>query len=47
MVRRNIGSTYNLTYDVENRLTGVGSGASQECVQRHHTVGTRPESVMA
>ena len=28
MVRRNIGSTYNLTYDVENRLTGVSGGAT-------------------
>jgi RHS repeat-associated protein len=28
MVRRNIGSTYNLTYDVENRLTGVSGGTT-------------------
>ncbi|MDH7486114.1 MAG: RHS repeat-associated core domain-containing protein [Anaerolineae bacterium] len=32
MVRRNVGTTYNLTYDAENRLTGVSGGASASFV---------------
>jgi YD repeat-containing protein len=28
MVQRNVGSTYNLSYDAENRLTSVSGGAT-------------------